>query len=363
MQNKKNKKVFVGMSGGVDSSVSAAILKEQGYDVTGVYMKNWSGDEFGLQDECPWEQEVSDAKKVCKLLDIPFLSFNFEQEYREKVVEYFFDEYNKGRTPNPDIMCNKEIKFDLFLDKCIENGADFIATGHYAQVQFNDKTQEFELHKGLDANKDQTYFLYTLNQQQLSKVLFPVGHLQKSEVRELAEKFKLPNAKKKDSQGICFIGKIDVKEFLRKVIKEKKGNIVDIDTKKILGEHEGIMFYTIGQRNGLNLGGNPLPYFVVEKDEKDNIVYVALGVDNKFLFRDSLSLENLHTISHKEDIKSLINNSNLSGSIRYRQAPVELKIDKNLVVNFNTKVRAIAPGQSLVIYEGSRCVGGGVIFK
>jgi len=229
-QNSKFVVVYVAMSGGVDSSVVAAILKNKGYQVTGVYMKNWSGDNFGIQSDCPWEEDIKDVKKVCKQLEIPFLSFNFEKEYRTKVVEYFFNEYKNGRTPNPDIMCNKEIKFELFLNKALELGADFIATGHYSQIK-NDGN-EFSLYKGTDKNKDQSYFLHLLNQNQLSKILFPIGHLHKSEVRKLARKFKLHNAEKKDSQGICFIGKIDVQEYLRSKIKETPGDIVDIDSKK-----------------------------------------------------------------------------------------------------------------------------------
>ncbi|HEX9804669.1 MAG TPA: tRNA 2-thiouridine(34) synthase MnmA [Candidatus Dojkabacteria bacterium] len=359
MKNSNRKTtVFVGMSGGVDSSVSAAILKDQGYSVVGVYMKNWSGDDFGIQPDCPWEEEMADAEKVCKKLGIKFMSFNFEKEYRERVVKYFFKEYEKGRTPNPDVMCNREIKFDMFLKKSIEEGADIIATGHYAQIKENNGV--YELHKGKDANKDQTYFLYTLNQEQLSKSLFPIGHMEKSEVRKLAREYDLPNAEKKDSQGICFIGEIDVREFLRKVIKEKKGKIVDIDTRMEVGNHDGIMFYTIGQRHGLDIGGSEKPYFVVEKDEEMNTIFVAMGAEHPKLFRDSLVLENVHLISGgKED--SLKNVQNLSAAIRYRNKPTQCVFEEGRIVKFKNKVRAIAPGQSLVFYDGEKCLGGGVI--
>jgi len=233
MKSEEKKKVFVGLSGGVDSAVSAYLLKEQGYDVTGVYMKNWSGDEFGIQADCPWEEDQKDAEAVCKHLGIPFRSLNFEKQYREKVVEYFFSEYEKGRTPNPDVMCNKEIKFKLFLEKAMDEGADFIATGHYARKLEVDGVNK--MLKGVDSNKDQTYFLYNLTQSQLDKVLFPVGEIEKPEVRRIAEKAGLPNAKKPDSQGICFIGEINVLKFLMSKIPVKEGDIIDIDSGKVVG--------------------------------------------------------------------------------------------------------------------------------
>ncbi len=348
------KTVFVAMSGGVDSSVSAALLKEQGYDLVGVYMKNWSGEDYGIQFECPWEEEQKMVENVCKKLDIPFRTFNFEKEYRAKVVEYFFREYEAGRTPNPDVMCNKEIKFGIYLNKAKELGADLIATGHYARVE--EKDGKFHLLKGKDQNKDQTYFLNEVTQEQLSKTLFPIGHLEKPEVRELAKKFGLPNAEKKDSQGICFIGDIDVREFLRTRLKKKKGEIIDIDSKKAVGEHEGAAFYTIGQREGLNIGGAAEPYFVAGKDIEKNEVYVAMGKQNPALFKQKIVISNLNWINEPTE--------EVEVSIRYRQKPVPAKIklhkDK-ATIEFYAPVRAITEGQSAVVYSGDECFGGGII--
>ncbi len=369
----KGKKVFVGLSGGVDSAVSAALLKEQGHDVIGVYMKNWSGDDYGIQADCPWEQDQADAEAICNHLGINFRSFNFEKEYRAKVVEYFFSEYEKGRTPNPDVMCNKEVKFKLFLEKALENGADFIATGHYARREARSRKLEvtetsnlehqtyYRLLKGVDNNKDQTYFLYNITQEQLSKTLFPVGHLQKSEVRELAKKFGLPNAEKPDSQGICFIGEINVLKFLMSRIPEKKGNVIDIDTKEIVGEHKGVYFYTIGQREGLHIGGQSIPYFVVDKDVKKNIVYVGHGNEHKAMYKSEVQLENLHFIN-----EFTVDSLQLTASIRYRHKPQPGKLDirdqgSDIRFIFNEPQRAVASGQSLVIYNGEECFGGGVI--
>lgn len=361
MNLEKGKKVFVGLSGGVDSAVSAYLLKEQGYDVTGVYMKNWSGDEFGIQADCPWEEDQKDAEAVCKHLGIPFRSLNFEKQYRDKVVEYFFSEYEKGRTPNPDVMCNKEIKFKLFLEKAMDLGADFIATGHYARKVEIDGVNK--MLKGVDNNKDQTYFLYNLTQAQLDKVLFPVGDIEKPEVRKIAEKAGLPNAKKPDSQGICFIGEINVLKFLMSKIPEKEGEIVDIDTGKVVGKHKGIYFHTIGQRNGLNIGGTPVPYFVCKKDVEKNIIYVCLGSDNPKLYSSEVELENIHFIN--QNIKSQITNIQTSAAVRYRQKPLPGKIMINesgsITFKFETPVRAVASGQSLVLYSNDICIGGGVI--
>lgn len=353
-QNKK--KVFVGLSGGVDSAVSAALLKEQGYEVTGVYMKNWSGDDYGIQAECPWEQDQADAQAVCESLGIEFRSFNFEKEYRDKVVEYFFSEYEKGRTPNPDVMCNKEIKFKLFLEKSLSLGADYIATGHYARHEGN------KLLKGIDQKKDQTYFLYNLTDDQLAHTFFPVGNLEKPEVRKLAKEFNLPNAEKPDSQGICFIGEINVLKFLMSRIPEKHGQIIDIDTHEVVGEHKGIYFYTIGQRKGIEIGGQETPYFVVDKDKTNNILYVGHGIDHPKMFTRQVELENLHLVN-PESINNILNRD-LTASIRYRRQPQPgnlIEKDSIYTFIFETAERAVTSGQSLVIYDGEECLGGGVI--
>lgn len=357
-----NKTVYVGLSGGVDSAVSACLLKEQGYNVVGVFMKNWSGDDYGLQADCPWEIDQADAEAVCKKLGIEFRSFNFEKEYRSKVVEYFFSEYSKGRTPNPDVMCNKEIKFKLFLEKSIEMGADFIATGHYAR-KFEDELGNPLLLKGIDNNKDQTYFLYNLTKHQLKRTLFPVGHLQKSEVRKIAEQYSLPNAKKPDSQGICFIGEINVLQFLMKKIPIKQGDIIDIDTKNKVGTHRGVFFHTIGQRGGLGIGGQDIPYYVVDKDIEHNVIYVGHGNDHPSMFKSEVRLENLHLINNDLE-ERILKESNLSASIRYRHKPQSGKLTKTnygYSFTFNYAQRAVSSGQSLVIYRNEECLGGGII--
>lgn len=335
------------MSGGVDSSVAAALLQEQGYDITGVFMKNWSGDNFGLQADCPWEKDQKDVEAVCQVLGIPFMSFNFEKEYRDRVVSYFFNEFKAGRTPNPDVMCNKEIKFGIFLEKSLQMGADLIATGHYAQVR-KANNGEYELLKGVDSNKDQSYFLCELNQGQLSKTLFPIGHLPKPEVRKLAEKFKLPVFNKPDSQGICFVGEINVAKYLRANIEVHQGDIVDVDTLKIVGKHDGVEFYTIGQREGLNLGGAQEPYFVIGKEKEQNQVLVAMGKNNPRLFCKTVKFSDFKWLNNPE----MVDLSKLSAMIRYRQTPASGKLDlANNCFEFDEPQRAIAEGQLLALYE------------
>ncbi len=348
------KKVYVALSGGVDSSVSAALLKQEGYDVTGVFMKNWSGDDFGIQAECPWEVDQQDADAVCKKLGIPFKSYNFEKQYRDKVIGYFVEELAAGRTPNPDVMCNKEIKFKLFLERALADGAELIATGHYVRRIFNQITKEFELHKAVDASKDQSYFLNNITQEQLSKSHFPVGHMLKSEVRKLALEFGLPVAKKPDSQGICFVGEINVKEFIKAQLPEKQGEIIDVDSKKVVGKHNGVQFYTIGQREGIGIGGAGEPYYVVDKDKKTNTLIVAKGKNNPELFRQRVNFGTVHHINSYPGKK-------ISAAIRYRQKPGDGVFTKPNEFRFKEPQRAVSSGQSIVFYEHTRVLGGAVI--
>jgi tRNA-specific 2-thiouridylase len=355
---KSQKTVVVGMSGGVDSSVTAALLKRQGFDVIGVYMKNWSEDvgDYG----CTWAQDSEDARKVAKVLGIPFYVWNFEKEYYAKVVEYFFREYQAGRTPNPDVMCNSEIKFKVFLEKALALGADYVATGHYARIKVVGKRQKtYKLLKGVDPAKDQSYFLNTLTQKQLAKILFPIGGLPKPQVRKLAKRFKLPVWDKKDSQGICFIGKINVADFLREHIKAKPGAIVTTKGEKV-GQHSGLPFYTLGQRGGIGLGGNG-PYYVVDKDLKKNRLIVTNDPQDQTLWRKEFTVSNL-TWTGKPPKFPL----RAGVVIRYHHPDYKARIvksGKNLKVVYDKPQRAITPGQAAVIYKGSELLGGGVIEK
>jgi len=349
-------KVFVAISGGVDSAVTAALLKQQGYDVTGVFMKNWSSIDFGISDECPWEKDLEDTINICKALNIKHKTYNFEKEYRKYILENFFDEYKRGNTPNPDVLCNKYIKFDSFLKKALSEGADLIATGHYS------KTIDGKLFKAEDTKKDQTYFLHQLSKEQLGKCLFPLGDLTKEKVRELAKGFDLPVAEKKDSQGLCFIGKVDIRDFLKSRLKEKTGKIVNIETGEIVGEHKGIWFYTNGQRQGIGIGGRKKPYFVAGKDVKNNILYVAEGKKNIHLWKNKIQFKNIHLI----DSDATLPSKNLTGTIRYRSPDTPIKIEKqenSYFVKFKKKQWAPATGQSLVIFNKNECLGGGIIAK
>jgi tRNA-specific 2-thiouridylase len=342
------KRVFVGLSGGVDSSVAALLLKQQGYEVTGVYMKNWSQDLPGAP--CPWKEDFTDAKRVAIQLGIPFKMYNFEKEYRHKVVDYMIREYKAGRTPNPDIMCNQEVKFKLFLETALEDGAAYIATGHYAKVKNG------QLLRAKDEDKDQTYFLYRISKHALSKVLFPLGDLTKQEAREIAKKHGLVSAGRKESMGICFVGKVGIKDFLSQYVAEKPGKIINQHGKTV-GEHEGAVFYTIGQRHGLSVGGG-LPYYVTGKNIRKNEVFVTTDLQDKKLWSQQIKLADVHWLN------------DASGKIAVRtrhRAPLipvkklDLLSNLTVAVELEEEVRALTPGQSAVFYSGDKVLGGGIV--
>lgn len=346
------KKVYVGLSGGVDSSVTAALLKEQGYDVTGVYMKNWSQDLPGF--ECPWKQDFTDAKRVAVQLGIPFKMYDFEKDYRQKVVDYMIEGYKAGRTPNPDIMCNQEIKFRLFLETALEDGADMVATGHYA------RTENGKLLMAKDDNKDQTYFLYRVSKQALQHTLFPLGNYTKPEVRELAKKFGLITAAKKESMGICFVGKVGIKDFLTHELgAQPAGDIID-QNGHVLGKHDGAIYYTIGQRHGLGVGAG-LPYYVVGKDMAKNEVYVTTDLNDERLWHKTLQLTDLHWIQDTPTAGQRVR-----VRTRHRAALVDGVLTDStqnaaLAIALQEEIRALTPGQSAVIYDGDTVLGGGII--
>lgn len=360
MKNKltKFKTVFVGVSGGVDSSVSAALLKDQGYNVIGVFMRTWQPDWI----ECTWRDERRDAIRVCAHLNIPFVELDLEREYKEGVADYMIAEYKKGRTPNPDVMCNREVKFGGFLKWALEHGADFIATGHYVDRRVL-KNGNVEMLRGNDSNKDQSYFLWTLEQEQLKHVLFPVGNIPKPRVRELALKYNIPVATKKDSQGICFIGEIDMKDFLRHYIDEQAGNVLN-EFDDIIGTHNGNLFYTIGERHGFVIdkkGTDDGPYYVISKSIENNTITVSQNPDDYKNNKD-VSLEML------VDNQGLLETGmNIQTQIRYRGEVKKIKIisynKKNKTMNllFDESDATLAPGQSVVFYDGNICLGGGII--
>ena len=379
----KSKKVIVGMSGGVDSSVAAALLVSQGYDVVGVFMKNWHPQHKQFKDVCPWEDDLRDAKTVAARLGIPLEVWNFEKLYHDRVVSYFFKEYRAGRTPNPDVMCNKEIKFKAFFDKAMAAGADYIATGHYARVRANTKHpastdvesggqdtntkhKEYQLFAGKDKNKDQSYFLWGIDRKILSKVLFPIGSYTKPQVRELAKKFNLPVHDKKDSQGICFIGPINVLEYLKTELPIRPGDIVDEKNNKV-GEHQGAWFYTEGQRQGIGSRGGTIPQYVTKKDIKNNKLIVG-GRKSPGLYAQGLIANQLNFLVPTPLLYRIFkegrDSKKIGVRIRYRHpiVPARITTKKNEAsIAFYQPQRAVTPGQSVVFYYGDLVLGGGII--
>jgi tRNA-specific 2-thiouridylase len=353
--------IVVGMSGGVDSSVAALLLKKQGYNVIGVFMKNWDEpDENGI---CTATEDYEEAVRVCNQLEIPYYSVNFVKEYWDRVFTYFLEEYKRGRTPNPDVLCNKEIKFKMFLDYAMKIGADYLATGHYARVRRQDgKTH---LHKGVDLGKDQSYFLCALNQTQLSKAIFPIGNMEKREVRQLAEEAGLTTAQRKDSTGICFIGERNFKEFLGNYLPAQPGEIRNLeDPNQLLGEHDGLMYYTLGQRKGLGIGGgfgSGDPWFVADKDLKNNILYVVQGDKNPALYSKGLTATDINWVAGQPPAKQFA----CQAKFRYRQpdqgVQVEVTGETTCKVLFDKPQKAVTPGQFVVFYDGDECLGGGPI--
>ncbi len=393
------KRVIVGLSGGVDSSVAAYLLKEQGYEVIGLFMKNWHDDSVTISDECPWLDDSNDALLVAEKLGIPFQTVDLSEQYKERIVDYMFNEYERGRTPNPDVLCNREIKFDVFLKIALSLGADYVATGHYCRKEtiLQDGKEVHRLLAGKDPNKDQSYFLCQLSQEQLSKTLFPVGELLKPEVREIAAAQDLVTAEKKDSQGLCFIGKVRLPEFLQQKLQPKQGDIIEISSKedkyvktipqfnskveeleflstkykyettegKVVGKHQGAHYFTKGQRKGLAVGGTPEPLFVIETDVDTNVIYTGQGKDHPGLYRKALfvSNEELHWV--REDLSLEVDEEmEVMARIRYRQ-PLErarlYQVDSGMYVVFENAQSAITEGQFVAWYLEDELVGSGVI--
>ncbi len=382
--------VYVGMSGGVDSSVAALLLKEQGYNIVGIYMKNWSRDLPGMK--CPWAEDLADAKRVAVKLGIDFKVWDFEEEYREKVVEYMLSEFRAGNTPNPDIMCNQEIKFKLFYEKAMKEGADFIATGHYARVKRNilstleptrplvftggsfcgrrlddgehalesDKMFLPDLLRAIDENKDQTYFLYRISEEALAHTLFPIGEMKKPEVKKLAEEKGLHNAYKKESMGVCFVGEVGMKDFLKEYIDIEPGEIREIESEKVLGYHEGAVFYTIGQRHGLYLNGEKgkvndgMPYYIVKKDIENNILYVSKNLNHEAIWTRELKLTDVFLRALELENKVVL------VRLRHRAPLIPAEFDGEKLY-FKDEIKRPASGQSAVLYDGEVCIGGGII--
>ena len=356
---KKKIKVLVGMSGGVDSSVAAALLVRAGYEVVGGFIKNWSDTKDLWTGECAWRGERRDAIRVAAQLGIPLLTFDFETEYRRRVLDRMFAEYERGLTPNPDVLCNEEIKFGLFFEAAMKEGCDFVATGHYARVR-RDRHGQAHLLKGLDPDKDQSYFLYRVSQAALQKTLFPIGHLRKSVVRKKAQQFKLPTAHKPDSQGICFVGKLDFHDFLRKKIPARPGDIID-EHGAILGQHDGLDAYTIGQRAGLCVSKDQRAWYVAGKNRDANQLIIVPNREHPLLFRSTAIIQNINWIGSPPNRRG----ARLNVSIRYRQKPEAVRIYKlkanSYKLAFQKPIWGLTPGQSAVLYKGEECLGGGFI--
>ncbi|WP_339812488.1 tRNA 2-thiouridine(34) synthase MnmA [Zunongwangia profunda] len=393
------KKVVLGLSGGVDSSVSAYLLKEQGYEVIGLFMKNWHDDSVTISDECPWLEDSNDAMIVAEKLGIPFQTVDLSEQYKERIVDYMFNEYERGRTPNPDVLCNREIKFDVFMKIAISLGADYVATGHYCRKGEIEKNGEkiYQLLSGKDNNKDQSYFLCQLTQEQLSKTLFPIGKLQKSEVRRIAAEQELVTADKKDSQGLCFIGKVRLPDFLQQKLKPKEGNIVEInsdsetyktdipefeskieelkflsqkyqyqpDDGKVVGKHQGAHYFTKGQRKGLAVGGTPEPLFVIDTDVEDNVIYTGQGKKHPGIYRKALFINEDEVHWVRKDLSLEPDESlELKARIRYRQPLQEATLyqtEQGMYVVFKTPQASITEGQFVAWYDGEELLGSGVI--
>jgi tRNA-uridine 2-sulfurtransferase len=388
------KRVVVGLSGGVDSSVAAYLLKEQGYEVIGMFMKNWHDDSVTISNECPWLDDSNDAMIVAQHLGIPFQAIDLSKEYKERIVDYMFAEYQRGRTPNPDVLCNREIKFDIFLNTALKLGADYVATGHYArkaETQVNDQPI-YRLLAGKDPNKDQSYFLCQLTQYQLSKALFPVGELLKPEVRDIAKKANLATAEKKDSQGLCFVGKVHLPDFLQQRLEPKKGKVIEVPfdsatfkngfgendltqlTKsyelspglgEVVGEHNGAHYYTIGQRRGLNIGGYEKPLFVIGTDTTKNVIYTGSGENHPGLFRKGLFIPATEAHWIREDLKLTLGETReYLARIRYRQPLEQCTLhqkEEGLYIIFDRPQRGVTPGQFAAWYENGELIGSGVI--
>lgn len=392
------KRVVVGLSGGVDSSVAAWLLQEEGYEVIGLFMRNWTDDSVILNNECPWIDDSTDAMLVAEKLGIPFQTIDFSAEYKERIVDYMFSEYEKGRTPNPDVLCNREIKFDVFLEAALKLGADFVATGHYCRKTTTTANGK-EIHHllaGKDPGKDQSYFLCQVSQEQLSKALFPIGHLLKSEVRKIANEIGLATADKKDSQGLCFVGQISLPEFLQQKLATRKGKVIEIpndislfgeyeslpetdfialskpfvyseEMGKQVGEHQGAHFYTIGQRKGLNIGGTPRPLFVIGLDTEKNLIFTGQGEDHPGLYRKSLFIRKSEIHWIREDLKLDVGESmETMVRIRYRQALEKARLimeADGLYVLFDKPQKGVTPGQFAAWYIGEELLGSGVIHE